>query len=110
MIPATISIASPDERRAFGKSRRRRRGYVGAIVNTYTELETKVLAAITEHADPSCMDCVDMSDLVRHVGEPAKVLRGVVGSLVKKDAIEIEYYDPGQGNDNEFYWLPGAEF
>jgi hypothetical protein len=48
-----------------------------------------------------------MKDLVKGTGENAKVLRGVIGSLIKKDLIELEDYDTGFQADY-FYWLKGA--
>ncbi len=72
-----------------------------------TELETKVYNFIKENADPETMECVDIKDLVKGVGEKAKVLRGVVASLVKKDLIEVEDYDTGF-NQDFYYWLKGA--
>ena len=60
-----------------------------------TELENKVYDFIKENTDPERMECVDINDLVAGVRESAKVLRGVIASLVKKDLIEVEDYDTG---------------
>jgi len=72
-----------------------------------TDLENKVYDFIKENTDPDSMECVDIKDLVKGCGESAKVLRGVVASLVKKDLIEVEDYDTGF-DQNYFYWLKGA--
>jgi hypothetical protein len=72
-----------------------------------TKLENKVYDFIKENSDPETMDCVNMKDLVKGTGENAKVLRGVIGSLIKKDLIELEDYDTGFQADY-FYWLKGA--
>ena len=72
-----------------------------------TELEKKVFDFIKENTDPDMMDCVNMEDLVKGTGENAKVLRGVIGSLIKKDMIELEDYDTGFHADY-FYWVKGA--
>lgn len=72
-----------------------------------TELETKVYDFIKENTDAETMEMVDMKDLTKGLKESAKVLRGVISSLVKKDLIEVEDYDTGF-NQNYFYWMKGA--
>jgi len=72
-----------------------------------TDLETKVYDFIKENTDPECMEMVDMKDLTKGLNESAKVLRGVISSLVKKDLIEVEDYDTGF-DQNFFYWMKGA--
>ena len=72
-----------------------------------TNLEKKVYDFITNNTDPECMECVDIKDLVKGLNESAKVLRGVISSLVKKDLIEVEEYD-ANFDTNYFYWLKGA--
>lgn len=72
-----------------------------------TEMEQRTLKAIEENADTETMQCVDLSDLVGITGIPAKQLRGVLASLIKKDLIEIEEYD-ANFEKQTFYWLQGA--
>jgi len=74
-----------------------------------TDLEKKVFDFIKENSDAECMECVDIKDLAKGLKEDAKVLRGVISSLVKKDLIEVEDYDTGFKQDkNFFYWVKGA--
>jgi len=73
-----------------------------------TELENKVYGFIEKNSDAECMECVDIKDLIKGVGENAKVLRGVISSLVKKDMIEVEEFDNGFDRIEYYYWLKDA--
>jgi hypothetical protein len=72
-----------------------------------TELESKTLNAFIRglYAEPGFSD-VDVNDLSSILEIPTKVLRGVLGSLVKKGIISIE--ENGGGYDiiymREKYW------
>jgi DNA-binding IscR family transcriptional regulator len=72
-----------------------------------TELESKTLTAFIRglYAEPGFSD-VDVNDLSSVLGIPTKVLRGVLGSLVKKGIVSIE--ENGGGYDiiymKEKYW------
>jgi hypothetical protein len=72
-----------------------------------TELESLTLNAFIKglYAEPGFSD-VDVNDLSSVLGIPTKVLRGVLGSLVKKGIVSIE--DNGGGYDiihmREMYW------
>ena len=72
-----------------------------------TELEKKVYDAINEYTDADSMECVDINDLVEITGESAKVLRGVISSLVKKELIEVEEYD-SNFETSYYYWVKGV--
>jgi len=56
-----------------------------------TELETKTLTALIDnlYAEPGFSD-VDANDLSRYTKIPMKVIRGVIGSLIKKDIVWVE--------------------
>jgi len=73
-----------------------------------TKLEKKVYNFIEKNTCPEDMDMVDINDLVKEIGESAKVLRGVISSLVKKDLIEVEEFDNGFDKPQFFYWMRGA--
>ena len=73
-----------------------------------TKLEKEVYNFIKEKSDPESMTCVDIDDLSVELNKSAKVLRGVIGSLVKKDKIEVEEYDGQYPKIQYFYWLKGA--
>jgi len=72
-----------------------------------TELESLTLTAFIGglYAEPGFSD-VDVNDLSSELGIPTKVLRGVLGSLVKKGIVSIE--ENGGGYDiihmREKYW------
>ena len=72
-----------------------------------TELESLTLTAFIGglYAEPGFSD-VDVNDLSKELEISTKVLRGVLGSLVKKGIVSIE--ENGGGYDiihmNEKYW------
>ena len=72
-----------------------------------TELETKTLTTFIGglYAEPGFSD-VDVNDLSSELGISTKVLRGALGSLVKKGIVSIE--ENGGGYDiiymREKYW------
>jgi DNA-binding IscR family transcriptional regulator len=72
-----------------------------------TELESLTLTAFIKglYAEPGFSD-VDVNDLSSELEIPTKVLRGVLGSLVKKNIVSIE--ENGGGYDiihmREKYW------
>jgi predicted transcriptional regulator len=72
-----------------------------------TELETKTLNAFIGglYAEPGFSD-VDVNDLSKELEIPTKVLRGVLGSLVKKGIVSVD--ENGGGYDiiymREKYW------
>lgn len=72
-----------------------------------TELESLTLTAFIRglYAEPGFSD-VDVNDLSKELEIPTKVLRGVLGSLVKKGIVSIE--ENGGGYDiiymREKYW------
>jgi hypothetical protein len=72
-----------------------------------TELESKTLNTFVSclYAEPGFSD-VDVNDLSSELGISTKVLRGALGSLVKKDVIVID--ENGSGYDiiylNKPYW------
>ena len=74
-----------------------------------TELESLTLNAFIRglYAEPGFSD-VDVNDLSSVLGIPTKVLRGVLGSLVKKGIIFIDENSGGCGYDiiymSEKYW------
>lgn len=78
-----------------------------AVESTLTVLEQEVYNFIKNNTDPDSMECVDIDDLANGLCKDAKVLRGVISSLVKKDMIEVEEYD-ANFDTNYFYWLKGA--
>ena len=72
-----------------------------------TELESKTLTAFIGglYAEPGFSD-VDVNDLSKELEIPTKVLRGVLGSLVKKGIVSVD--ENGGGYDiiymREKYW------
>jgi transcription initiation factor IIE alpha subunit len=72
-----------------------------------TELETKTLNTFVSclYAEPGFSD-VDANDLSEELGISTKIIRGVLGSLVKKGLVTID--NNGQGYDiiylNTPYW------
>lgn len=72
-----------------------------------TELESLTLTTFIGglYAEPGFSD-VDVNDLSKELSIPTKVLRGVLGSLVKKGIVSIE--ENGGGYDiihmREKYW------
>lgn len=69
-----------------------------------TRLEKKVFDFVKDNTDEETMECVDIGDLTRNLNESAKVLRGVIGSLVKKELIEVEEHETNF-ETNYYYWL-----
>ena len=69
-----------------------------------TELEKKVYDFINENANEEDMECVDIADLTTSLNESAKVLRGVIASLVKKDMVWVEKYE-SNFITQYFYWV-----
>jgi hypothetical protein len=61
-----------------------------------TELESKTLTAFIGglYAEPGFSD-VDVKDLSLELGISTKVLRGVLGSLVKKDIVFVDENNSG---------------
>jgi DNA-binding IscR family transcriptional regulator len=61
-----------------------------------TELESKTLTAFVGglYAEPGFSD-VDVNDLSSELGIPTKVLRGALGSLVKKNIVFVDENDGG---------------
>jgi hypothetical protein len=61
-----------------------------------TELETKTLTTFIGglYAEPGFSD-VDVNDLSSELGIPTKVLRGALGSLVKKNIVFVDENDGG---------------
>ena len=68
-----------------------------------TELEKKVYDYIKRNTDIESVECVDINDLVSGLNESAKVLRGVISSLVKKNLIEVEEWE-SNFEKNQYYW------
>ena len=72
-----------------------------------TELETKTLTTFIGglYAEPGFSD-VDVNDLSSELGIPTKVLRGALGSLVKKNIVFVD--ENNSGYDiiylNKPYW------
>ena len=72
-----------------------------------TELESKTLTAFIGglYAEPGFSD-VDVNDLSSELGIPTKVLRGALGSLVKKNIVFVD--ENNSGYDiiylNKNYW------
>jgi hypothetical protein len=81
--------------------------YMNFLELNLTELESKTLNAFIRglYAEPGFSD-VDVNDLSSILEIPTKVLRGVLGSLVKKGIVSIE--ENGGGYDiiymREKYW------
>ena len=61
-----------------------------------TELESKTLTTFIGglYAEPGFSD-VDVNDLSSELGIPTKVLRGALGSLVKKNIVFVDENDGG---------------
>ena len=61
-----------------------------------TELESKTLNTFVGclYAEPGYSD-VDVNDLSSELGIPTKVLRGALGSLVKKNIVFVDENDGG---------------
>lgn len=61
-----------------------------------TELESKTLNTFVEclYAEPGFSD-VDVNDLSEELGISTKILRGALGSLVKKGVVTIDTNDSG---------------
>ena len=72
-----------------------------------TELETKTLNAFTGclYAEPGFSD-VDVKDLSEVTGISSKIIRGALGSLVKKGVVTINTNDSGYDiiDLNTSYW------
>ena len=72
-----------------------------------TELETKTLTTFIGglYAEPGFSD-VDVNDLSSELGISTKVLRGALGSLVKKGFVTINTNDSGYDiiDLNKKYW------
>jgi len=83
--------------------------YMKFLELNLTELESLTLNAFIRglYAEPGFSD-VDVNDLSSVLGIPTKVLRGVLGSLVKKGIIFIDENSGGCGYDiiymSEKYW------
>jgi hypothetical protein len=79
-----------------------------------TELESKTLTAFIRglYAEPGFSD-VDVNDLSSILGISTKVLRGVLGSLVKKGIVFVDENSGGCGYDvihmREKYWYLVSE-
>jgi hypothetical protein len=79
-----------------------------------TELESKTLTAFIGglYAEPGFSD-VDVNDLSSILGISTKVLRGVLGSLVKKGIVFVDENSGGCGYDvihmREKYWYLVSE-
>jgi predicted DNA-binding transcriptional regulator len=61
-----------------------------------TELESKTLDAFVGglYAEPGFSD-VDVNDIASELGISTKIIRGALGSLVKKGIVQIETNDSG---------------
>tara|TARA_R100001530_G_scaffold94257_3_gene65474 strand:+ start:39 stop:350 length:312 start_codon:yes stop_codon:yes gene_type:complete len=71
-------------------------------MTTYTKNERKVFNAIaTMSADGSV---ASIEDVVTETGIPAKETRGVIGSLVKKNRVEIDEFQNGFEPVRVDYW------
>jgi hypothetical protein len=72
-----------------------------------TELESKTLTAFVGglYAEPGFSD-VDVNDLSSELGISTKVLRGALGSLVKKGVVFVDESDSGYDIIylNKSYW------
>jgi hypothetical protein len=72
-----------------------------------TELETKTLTTFIGglYAEPGFSD-VDVNDLSSELGIPTKVLRGALGSLVKKNIVFVDENNSGYAIIylNKPYW------
>tara|TARA_R110000751_G_C13457285_1_gene444926 strand:- start:168 stop:440 length:273 start_codon:yes stop_codon:yes gene_type:complete len=79
-----------------------------------TQLETTTLTELINNIDiditeDSIFSCVDVNDLSKFTGIEIKKMRGVVGSLIKKDIVYIEDVD-GDGTElvyleNDYFYL-----
>lgn len=61
-----------------------------------TELESKTLQAFIDglYAEPGFSD-VDVNDIADELGISTKIIRGALGSLVKKGIVQIDTNDSG---------------
>jgi DNA-binding MarR family transcriptional regulator len=61
-----------------------------------TELETKTLQSLIDglYAEPGYSD-VDVKDISKDLGIDTKIIRGALGSLVKKGIVQIDTNDSG---------------
>jgi hypothetical protein len=57
---------------------------------TFTNLETATLAAIRNNSEEESGWGAMLEDIVSETGESAKVLRGVISSLIQKNAVYIQ--------------------
>ena len=59
-----------------------------------TELESKTLQSFIDHlyAEPGFSD-VDVKDIAKDLGIDTKVIRGALGSLVKKGIVQVDTND-----------------
>jgi predicted transcriptional regulator len=81
-----------------------------------TALEVQVLESFISqlYAEAGYSD-VDVSDLVKKTGIPSKTLRGVLGSLVKKEIVSVDKNAGGCGYDiiylkEEFWYLHSEDW
>jgi predicted transcriptional regulator len=72
--------------------------------NKMTDLEKKVYDFINENTNEEDMECIDITDLTKGLNESAKVLRGVIASLVKKGMVWVETFDSNFVTQY-FYWI-----
>jgi DNA-binding MarR family transcriptional regulator len=72
-----------------------------------TELESKTLSTFVSclYAEPGYSD-VDVNDLSEELNISTKIIRGALGSLVKKDVVSIDRNDSGYDIIylNKQYW------
>jgi DNA-binding MarR family transcriptional regulator len=61
-----------------------------------TELESKTLQSLIDglYAEPGYSD-VDVKDISEDLGIDTKIIRGALGSLVKKEIVQIDTNDSG---------------
>jgi DNA-binding MarR family transcriptional regulator len=61
-----------------------------------TELESKTLSTFVSclYAEPGYSD-VDVNDIASELGISTKIIRGALGSLVKKEVVSIDRNDSG---------------
>jgi len=78
-------------------------------ITNLTELETKVLNALVDfmYAEYGFSDC-GFKDLSKQLNLDNKILRGVVGSLVKKQLVQVEV-DNGWEKVDIIYLVNAAE-
>jgi predicted transcriptional regulator len=86
--------------------------YYKRDTDKFTDLETQVLDTLIEglYAEPGFSD-VDVHDIARDISTlPTKIIRGVLGSLVKKGIITIDRNDGGYDiiylNESHWYLHP----